>query len=1647
MADSFEDRTRAEQERMLRLQKSVNADLAAQARAFEAGSIQRETRADKGQERRDAKASRAAKKRRVEEAPEGASREYGAAERRADAAERAAKARRDEVGSVEKIRRYDQQVPILGQQQPRQTPASQRQWRGAGSLRPDWPSQRVADLHEQARLAGYESQSMLRRRQLQITEQAQTHRGYIGQQAGPPEQGTIPGARQIPPTPYAGGISRAGRGTIRTPEDQRVAPSATGEANKQLDEYANNATKARNAASQFAAEQQRLARTIGAGSDAYTKHGYLTSEFISAAARGQVSMRELGVQVGGTIAKFGGWTAAASLVYGAAAAMGSLGTGALDSLAGVTNLQRVVTNLDTSKAQGEFRKLSAEFNLPIKDVADAAYGMGKVFRDQNQIFEGTKAALFAMKVGEIDAATTTRYLTAIVAGLGLSSSDLIPVFDRINNLQNKFGGNTGQMTAGLAKSAGAFKNAGGGLEYLLALLQTGVRTTGRSGEEIGTAIARSAEIIQRPARRGKISEALGLTSKDAGDVEKVYEAFFKKVQAGASNQEISQIASTIATPQLATRLVPIAHNRQLFSNILEEASYDKSRDSSKRELDTAKQGSREQLAAIANGLQRVGSALGQSGAFDSIGVLVKGLNESLTLLTSVLGLFQQLPAPIQKGAVYLAEYAAIMGTLRRFDVGAKLGGDKYLGGFQRTEQGRGKAQVFRGIKDHKDLLQSDITRTGHELAVTNRDYGRAVTHREGLEKLTGEDAPTEAKLNQARLREIELDERRVALMLEADTLAAEQVTLAEKERTIRRQTGWRARFTGQRQDIRDASAGQGFLYAGRTNRPGKGGAIEAGDIGKPETSPAAPLTSAQRHANAQAVRARNESAAASEVEGAEAVKAGQSAENASAAAARNAGKLSKATAAIKASRVGNFTRAIAASIGPMDAFVIGIIAAYEAYKFVSATMDEQQKRLEGIDKARDSGNAFRLRKLGHAEANRHTAVGRVEEGLLGVGRAFGYGKAQRAESVDEESRRVGRQAEIDAEFQQRAQRQGRRLNLDQIRTGLKRRLSNAGGDPTATRAALRRASEQLRNGEAAFRVALEGSRGKDGRKTGSQRTLEKGRATIIQGYHDLAAIEGTLDKALEAVNGSKELDRIGKGVKSRFDLYGATRSVVKSSRATLKRAQLLAVTESDPTERAKLQATAQEQEDLLKARAEQTRDRALAVARNPAEQHRARQAFLSTTREDRTSGLRENIAEAERKLAENRRAISQLPQGSKGDMSAREGEPISERTAFARTEALPGLREAQRLLKVKISNLKQTLKKTNAELRDLVLEQHKLDYEANLGSFDTTTSYQQSTTADPLAGARINLARLRQRLADVKAHLGRGSTSDQVTENQTRINEGEQQVAQAQLARLQQNQAAALSGVGRHDDEGRARLVLAQAQQYAAAIRAQGNKVDPGTYIQAMQAVNDARNSLADYLEQQANALADARTALALASTEDPVKRADIEAEKAKADIGRAHNLPEKISAQANYREKQRAQITAHRDDKVNDAEFAHDMGTLSTGALIAFYENMLKTHKLAKAVRQDYRRRIQALKKDIEGQTNSDLNVGNLKLPTSYEVRRFTAERKAGTQYDSRTSNVVNRNVVNVVVNSPEDVPAVAKALEQHVSGINAAARAGGMR
>src|SRR4029077_2941272 len=124
--------------------------------------------------------------------------------------------------------------------------------------------------------------------------------------------------------------------------------------------------------------------------------------------------------------------------------------------------------------------------------------------------------------------------------------------------------------------------------------------------------------------------------------------------------------------QFARIFAPILQNRGLYEQVQAQIQPDRARGSAQRELARALAQPDEQIKALVNGVQRLGSAFAQAGGINGLGIVIKALNQALTLTTNLVEVVGKIPG-IQVAAPFIELLAVIKG-LRYFNLGGSLPG-------------------------------------------------------------------------------------------------------------------------------------------------------------------------------------------------------------------------------------------------------------------------------------------------------------------------------------------------------------------------------------------------------------------------------------------------------------------------------------------------------------------------------------------------------------------------------------------------------------------------------------------------------------------------------------------------------------------------------------------------------------------------------------------------------------------------------------------------------------------------------------------------------------------------------------------------------------------------------------------------------------
>lgn len=1489
---------------------------------------------------------------------------------------------------------------------------------------------------------------------------------------------------------------------------------------------------------------QREGAALGSVSQAMYKHGALTQEFVLAAARGEVTLRELGNQALVTAGKFGGWTAAATAVFGVARALGAVVHGAVQAQSAQANLSRFIPGQTQDQTSQGLINVSREVNAPVEDVSTTQQSFARVFHNQADSLLATSTALKAYKLDQIDAADSTRYFTAITQEFGLNARQLPGLFDQISAAQRHMGARVAENLPAIARSAAAVRNAGGDLTQLVALTATAQVSTGQTGNVVGTAFSRAASNFSRKPANQKIIESFGIDANQSFTQMLIDAVRRSQTLNGAQRTEL---AKAIGGPQYGGRIFQSLLGQQdRLTRAREIVDPTNAAGSANEELRKKLSGADEMVKRLGTDLQQLGVALGQTGAFNFAGLFLKGADTLLHTVNELVGLFNQIPQPLREGVAMLGEMAVAVKLLQRFAPASLLnsGVGRAIGG---PELGI-RQRALRGLRDTQTGLRNEAEGTARRSFTTQRAAStaelqaqRALAEREAAVAAAATEgtaasgervAVAEARLVRANADAASLaakatiaaqeaaDTAALAAAADAEYAAAKKMSTAE----LKAANAYAAEELGVPSYRGVARTGDGQPRTGPNGTliaPGARGAV--GEHGPDTTSAARSLeTNAAREASVVEGRAAAMTTAVANwgtswragagnlertsVVGARAVTGAVGVVEKSATTAIAAG----AATASRIGGLGTSLRGFAAALGPLD-IALGVFIGAELVDSASKKLNRQ------LEQAREK------LKTPHAGPGALEALQRQHDELVDRGKFTANHLSDSAQTLNDfanplhtfgnVARVIGGSYKSAFDRRDDALKENEAQQRDLARIQREQAAASAADLPLP----------ELTYGQLRGRVEADAKL----RTAGviSQREFDRRMAQHAVEVTELfRPSKGDLENAYNVLadanrrspstrNFASTLGTLnGKGLKAQADAIVSTITDFGGSKsdftrlAEVYRAQAGYYSGGSSTGIAALSAARDAYYKAITGDAQTE----LQQATRPGSSEEGRQAaferIAAQYRARLTTPVKSHLAELQARLAKQRESLAtsrgflqtadsggalqttpdntfgigglgQIPSGTIGN---------SLRSAIAAT------RERVREIKTAIGNTNKEVRAAERELGLLMADLKDQSYQDRAASRQTDAALAASRTPlDPAAQGRAAAAAAAAQAADARKTYGPKSdaykqavtalneanngVSSAIQQQASQLIQAETALAEAQAGNdpLAQAQAAAtgarrLLGVARTQVDrinAQAQLVAANNQAAQAArdlavarytylasltrdpvaqarIEEQGaQQAIAGTTgaarYQALADANNKRNAAIDAM----NDVIQARYTYLESLTRDPVKQARIELQGAAADVRNANGAAARFRAQAALNEKRHGLIDARLQSREDDIQFGLDMDRLSTDAAISQYRSLLKTKGITKEARRNILRQIKQLQDGDPSSAN--LNVGNIKLPTVYEVKRLARQ---GT--NSAPMSVQSNYNYNITVSNPDDIEALGAMIDSHTGGATRAAmRSAGQR
>ena len=156
----------------------------------------------------------------------------------------------------------------------------------------------------------------------------------------------------------------------------------------------------------------------------------------------------------------------------------------------VVDLQRVLNDnsISQNRMSDELYEIADQYGRTFDEVAEVSTKFAQAGYGWTETVELTKNTMLALNTAELDVTQSTEGLIAIMSQWNLEAEDYASVIDKINITADNFAINSENIVSALQRASSSAKNAGITLEETIGIITALGEATGRSGENIGTAL-------------------------------------------------------------------------------------------------------------------------------------------------------------------------------------------------------------------------------------------------------------------------------------------------------------------------------------------------------------------------------------------------------------------------------------------------------------------------------------------------------------------------------------------------------------------------------------------------------------------------------------------------------------------------------------------------------------------------------------------------------------------------------------------------------------------------------------------------------------------------------------------------------------------------------------------------------------------------------------------------------------------------------------------------------------------------------------------------------------------------------------------------------------------------------------------------------
>lgn len=286
---------------------------------------------------------------------------------------------------------------------------------------------------------------------------------------------------------------------------------------------------------------KKQAETLKKSGEEYEKVSADTATLTSETEKNISAVKQSGDSILSLAQKFLLWQISATIVmkplHGLTSAIQRLGEILVETEDAAVAFRRVLKeDIGNSEIIDSLYDIARDFGQTFDNVKEIALNFARTGMSWQETLSATRAAVLALNVAELDATESSDGLIAIMTQFSLKAEDLTNVIDVLNKTADNFPVTSEKLLAAIQRTGSSAAQANLSLEQTVGLITALSKATGRSGENIGTALnalinysTKSTALDTFASLSGDVAQVVDEYKKGAVDILEVWRAVSKEI--------------------------------------------------------------------------------------------------------------------------------------------------------------------------------------------------------------------------------------------------------------------------------------------------------------------------------------------------------------------------------------------------------------------------------------------------------------------------------------------------------------------------------------------------------------------------------------------------------------------------------------------------------------------------------------------------------------------------------------------------------------------------------------------------------------------------------------------------------------------------------------------------------------------------------------------------------------------------------------------------------------------------------------------------------------------------------------------------------------------------------------------------------------